>query len=867
MRKTQLFFLFASFGQLCLAQSPASGIQSQGDSLKGFDVQGAYSEAISKNLNTLETERYIGNRQRKFIEQKYHLPTQVASRVIVPTPVVLAGGCNNIDFENANFIGWVGALGYDSVNSSKVTVTSYGISTKGIDSAETSCSAFTLVTKGIDSYTGLPMHYPGPGSGAYSVRLGGENENIAGNCLPGGPASEAPGEYLERTFVVSPANAYFTYNYSVLLNDGGHPAGQQPFFRVDVLDSAGHPLSPCLQYLMAASAGAPPAGFMTSSINGTGSGAPVFYCNWTSNSINLRAYIGHNVTIRFSVAGCSNGGHFGYAYLDAFCDTNPVIGCSPACAGSAITLTAPAGGSSYSWTGPGITGSTTTQSTTVNVAGSYHLTVTTPASCTYTIDTTLVFYPVQTLSFSSTTVSCVSSDGTATVTPVGGNAPYTYTWSPTPGAGQGTPTASLLSAGVYSVTVTSANGCVATGNKSVSATSSPTASLGGTTMASCDGSCSGAATVTASGGTVPYTYSWAPSGGTAATGHTLCAGTYLCTITDSKGCTANQNAVVTQMAAPTIGGTVTAPISGPINSGWVYLVHYDSILHRQHEVDSAVISNGSYTMNAPMSGNFFVYALANATNYPNVVKTYSVHASLWDSASIVVAPCGANQTANITMYELAPTTGSGSFAGTVVQDPGFSPRYVGTSPIVLAPGDPVPGLDVNLEQHPGGIIAHTTTNNAGYYHFGSVPAGTFEVFVDIPGLGMISAYQRTVTSNQMFTNLNYRVDSAHVYPDSTLITGVTPIAGRVNNEVEVSPNPFRDNLNIGYSITGEMGDVLVELYNVLGDRVYGNALKQQYPGTYSYRLNAAENKLAEGVYMLQVTVGGKTISKRVVCIR
>src|SRR2546421_7601210 len=44
------------------------------------------------------------------------------------------------------------------------------------------------------------------------------------------------------------------------------------------------------------------------------------------------------------------------------------------------------------------------------------------------------------------------------------------------------------------------------------------------TNVSCNGGSNGSANVTASGGTSPYTYAWAPSGGSAATAAGLAAG-------------------------------------------------------------------------------------------------------------------------------------------------------------------------------------------------------------------------------------------------------------------------------------------------------------------------------------------------------
>jgi len=69
------------------------------------------------------------------------------------------------------------------------------------------------------------------------------------------------------------------------------------------------------------------------------------------------------------------------------------------------------------------------------------------------------------------------------------------------------------------------------------------------TNASCNGSCNGTATVVASGGTSPYTYSWSPSGGTGATASSLCAGSYTCTITDHGGVIITKAFTITQPSA------------------------------------------------------------------------------------------------------------------------------------------------------------------------------------------------------------------------------------------------------------------------------------------------------------------------------
>ncbi|MFB9098324.1 T9SS type A sorting domain-containing protein [Flavobacterium jumunjinense] len=68
------------------------------------------------------------------------------------------------------------------------------------------------------------------------------------------------------------------------------------------------------------------------------------------------------------------------------------------------------------------------------------------------------------------------------------------------------------------------------------------------TNVACNGGATGAATVSASGGTAPYTYAWSNAATTASiTG--IVAGTYTCTITDANGCTKIQSATITQPTA------------------------------------------------------------------------------------------------------------------------------------------------------------------------------------------------------------------------------------------------------------------------------------------------------------------------------
>lgn len=205
----------------------------------------------------------------------------------------------------------------------------------------------------------------------------------------------------------------------------------------------------------------------------------------------------------------------------------------------------------YNWT-PAVT---TTSSASNLSAGTYSIIVS-DGSCE---DTTLVVVlPGNSLNLTANVTANEKCNGNcigaANVTIGGGTPPYTYAWTP---AGGTTANATGLCAGVYTVSVTDANGC----NNTVTAIITEPAVLIVTDVATnalCNGG-TGSITATPAGGTAPYTYAWNPSAQTAATAVGLSAGTYTTTVTDNNGCTATTSATVAQPTALTVA--VTGPLT------------------------------------------------------------------------------------------------------------------------------------------------------------------------------------------------------------------------------------------------------------------------------------------------------------------
>ncbi len=215
-------------------------------------------------------------------------------------------------------------------------------------------------------------------------------------------------------------------------------------------------------------------------------------------------------------------------------------------------------GFTYSW-------NTTPVQTTANAvnlpAGNYTVTVTDVTLCTASASATIIQPTALTATITKTDVLCFGqSTGTITATPSGGTSGYTYNWNSVPA--QTTGTASNLPAGTYTATVTDANTCTITASGTISQPASPLSLSEVHTDVSCFGGNNGSATVTPSGGTTGYTYSWTTTPAqTTSTASNLMAGTYVVTVTDANNCTASISSTINQPATPvSVTATQTAPL-------------------------------------------------------------------------------------------------------------------------------------------------------------------------------------------------------------------------------------------------------------------------------------------------------------------
>jgi hypothetical protein len=654
------------------------------DTIQGRDKQ-IYGYAIlHKQIQTDEDVKLYAEKRiehyialyHKFAEFAKEYPETVheylAPRRPSPPSLVCNPACDNMDFEQGTLTAWTACYAANNSTSSSfssTTPTCFGplgaVTTAAYDSSTGTNQVSITSGNGLDPVAGAFIPVVCPTGGKYSVMVG---DGTVPNYGVG---------ILEQTFMVTAANVNLTYMYAVVLENPNHVYYDQTYFKIEVLDQNGNPVTSGGQYFVVCEYGLP--GY-------TGIYYPreadTIYCKpWTTQHVSLINYIGTCVTIRVTSSDCGLGGHFGYAYFDAKCDStglflNLISTTNVLCNGNngsaaviAMGGTAPY---TYSWS----PGGQTTDSISGLSAGTYMVTVSDSTGNRDSLAVSITSLPVAATVTGITNNFCNgTSTGSATATFNGGIPPYIYLWNP---GGQTTDTAKGLSTGAYTVTITDSNGCTATGSVTISSLLSPISVHVTSTEYYCPLN-PGSAIAYPSGGAQPYTYLWNPGGQRTNPATGLSAGVYSVIVTDSNGCSkASSVSVSSASVSFIVYGSPTTIVAGD-----------SATLYAQSSLPATYVwSIGATT--------------SSITVTPAVTTTYTVIATTacgndTGTVTITVSACGLNvYTNSLPAYTCPPSLGSASVR-----------VYPGTPPYTYL-------------WSPGGQTTDTITG---------LPAGTYSVTV------------------------------------------------------------------------------------------------------------------------------------------
>lgn len=243
--------------------------------------------------------------------------------------------CSNIGFEEGSFRGWERWTGRLSPYVFPLT---YYLQPGSLHPSN-SQYGHTIMSRsdGYDPNVKEKIPVVAPGS-QHSIRIG--------DLVEGGYIDQ-----LRTTFVVPAEKPLLRYQFAIVLQNPHHTYYQQPGFSFLLLTSAGDTIS-CGYYEAVA----------TNQTNGFTYQEQddyfdsLLYRNWTTNVLDLRAYVGQSLHLEITTHDCTEGGHFGYAYFDAQClEVIPTATTFCVQQDTLMHLSAPIGFDRYRWS----TGDTT----------------------------------------------------------------------------------------------------------------------------------------------------------------------------------------------------------------------------------------------------------------------------------------------------------------------------------------------------------------------------------------------------------------------------------------------------------------------------------------------------------------------------
>lgn len=463
---------------------------------------------------------------------------------------------------------------------------------------------------------------------------------------------------------------------------------------------------------------------------------------------------------------------------------------------------------------------------------------------------------------SKTDVTCNGdADGAININPLG-TAPFTYTWSDGPAVTQDR---SGLSGGVYTVTVTDATGCSGTLDITINEPDLLEVNIIGESdyngfNVTCNGAMDGIAISKATGGTMPYSYSWDdPNNHTTASADDLGAGLYTVTVTDANGCMASINIVITEPPVLTANITSQSDYNGygvscnGGSDGWAEVTAGGGVPPYTYLWDDG---NGQVTAKAEnLSAGTYEVTVTDANN---CTATDEVTLTEPDPLTIDAGP---NQTV---YYGYSPAE---------CTDISWSDEGGGVPPYTISWSDNgakshqvCPGINTT-------VYTVTITDANGCMETDEVTICVIDVrcgkkldkveMCHVPEEDPLNVQTICVSHNSVAMHLAHGDMLAACGTDHTCydLDKNQPVARYAEPALKLYPNPFNNRAYVEF-VNGVEGKVSIELYNAVGQRT-----KVLFEGEaalgmeYKFEINSRDAAIGMNLVVVRYADGTSEIHK------
>jgi Secretion system C-terminal sorting domain len=323
-----LFVILFSMNSILTAQV----IQNSSDfirnsNLEGFDEQATINHLRNKGFTDAKLQELLEGEKAKYRNSQ----RITVSNVTIPSFNKTLTSCSNFGFEQLSFANW---------NASYATVmnSAWGVCPTPLP-PNNYTPGFVL---GIDNWylntvpdsatnekevlltcsTCYDYNARDPLNGNYMIPYLASNGGLAsarlGNAMVGGET-----ERLVYPFFVTPINYQISYMYAIVYqNPTAHALDEQPFFTVNIKDSTGNQIGTnCGAFCYFADPSDTSFTILPANSTYNQNSNAILFKKWTTVALDLSHYIGQTLNLEFTTGDCALSGHFGYAYIDAKCDS------------------------------------------------------------------------------------------------------------------------------------------------------------------------------------------------------------------------------------------------------------------------------------------------------------------------------------------------------------------------------------------------------------------------------------------------------------------------------------------------------------------------------------------------------------------
>ncbi|MDR2407458.1 MAG: hypothetical protein LBE13_05025, partial [Bacteroidales bacterium] len=209
-------------------------------------------------------------------------------------PVSVQAQCPNLDFSMGNFTNWSPYTGTCTSTSTNIKPSAVVAERHTIMNAAQLMVTTKMKDEKCDSINKVPSGFN------YSARLGNSNT---------GSQMEA----LEYTMTIDSTNSLLILHFAWVMQDPSHPSNQQPRFTMTIKDSTGKAMTgmgSCSNVNFIASQNLSNLVCKTNTLVAR---------NWTTVGFSLEPWMGQKIKIYFETRDCTQGAHYGYAYMVGEC--------------------------------------------------------------------------------------------------------------------------------------------------------------------------------------------------------------------------------------------------------------------------------------------------------------------------------------------------------------------------------------------------------------------------------------------------------------------------------------------------------------------------------------------------------------------